>query len=76
MEIEGQSFFVRMIGKVKFMMKRDFFALFFMVLCLFNKLDWILMFAAAGSNLTWIVLLTMKREFVPAKAGLTEKSQI
>lgn len=76
METQEQSFFIRMVGKIKFMMKRDFFALFFMVLCLFNKLDWILMLAAVGSNLTWIVLMTMKRELAPAKAELPENSQI
>ena len=76
MEIQDQSFFIRMLGKIKFMMKRDFFALFFMTLCLLNKLDWILILAVIGSNLTWIVLMTMKRELAPAKAELPENSQI
>lgn len=76
MEIQDQSFFIRMIGKIKFMMKRDFFALFFMTLCLLNKLDWILILAVIGSNLTWIVLMTMKRELAPAKAEIPENSQI
>jgi CDP-L-myo-inositol myo-inositolphosphotransferase len=76
MEIQEQGFFIRMLGKIKFMMKRDFFALFFMTLCLLNRLDWILILAVIGSNLTWIVLLTMKRELAPAKAELPENSQI
>jgi CDP-L-myo-inositol myo-inositolphosphotransferase len=62
-----QNLSLRIIGKIKFMMKRDFFALFFMVLCFFNRLDWILVLAAIGANLTWIVLLTVKREFSPMK---------
>jgi choline kinase/phosphatidylglycerophosphate synthase len=72
LEAEEQSFLIRTLGKLKFMMKRDFFALFFMVLCLFNRLDWILILAAVGANLTWIVFLSMKRDVEPAgaKAGL------
>lgn len=72
LEDDDQSFIVKALGKLKFMMKRDFFALFFMVLCLFNKLDWILILTAVGSNLTWIVFLSMKRDEEPAgaKAGL------
>jgi 1L-myo-inositol 1-phosphate cytidylyltransferase / CDP-L-myo-inositol myo-inositolphosphotransferase len=70
LEVEGQSLFIRMVTKIKFMMKRDFFALLFMTFCLFNRLDGILILSAIGSNLTWIVFLTMKREFAPAKGGL------
>ena len=72
LETDEQSFLIRTLGRLKFMMKRDFFALFFMVLCLFNKLDWILILAAVGANLTWIVFLSMKRDVEPAgaKAGL------
>ncbi len=64
LEAHDQNLFVRFVTKIKFMMKRDFFALFFMVLCLFNRLDSILILAAIGSNLTWIVFLTLKREFI------------
>lgn len=71
LETQEQGFFIRLVTRIKFMMKRDFFALFFMVLCLFNRLDWILVLAVIGSNLTWIVLLTMKREFAEAKPELS-----
>jgi 1L-myo-inositol 1-phosphate cytidylyltransferase / CDP-L-myo-inositol myo-inositolphosphotransferase len=71
LESVEQSAFLRSLGKVKFLLKRDFFALFFMGLCLLNKLDWLLFLTALGSNFAWIVILTMKREFshAPAHAG-------
>lgn len=68
LESEEQTFLIRLVGKLKFMMKRDFFALFFMVLCFFNRLDWILILAAIGANLTWIVFLSIKRDVEPAAA--------
>lgn len=74
MEAHAQNFLVRFMTKAKFIMKRDFFALLFMFLCLFNKLDWVLILTVIGSNVSWIVLLTMKREFVQAKAGLSENN--
>ncbi len=68
LETGEQNTLIRIFGKLNFMMKRDFFALFFMVLCLFNKLDWILILSAIGVNLTWIVFLSMKRDVAPAGA--------
>jgi CDP-L-myo-inositol myo-inositolphosphotransferase len=68
LETGEQGFLIRTVGKLKFMMKRDFFALFFMVLCLMNRIDWILILAAVGANLTWIVFLSMKRDLAPAAA--------
>jgi CDP-L-myo-inositol myo-inositolphosphotransferase len=68
LETGEQSLPIRILGKLKFMMKRDFFALFFMVLCLLNKLDWILILAAVGANLTWILFLSMKRDVALAGA--------
>jgi 1L-myo-inositol 1-phosphate cytidylyltransferase / CDP-L-myo-inositol myo-inositolphosphotransferase len=72
LETDEQNFLIRIVGKLKFMMKRDFFALFFMILCLFNRLDWILILAAVGANLAWIVFLSVRRDVEPAgaKAGL------
>jgi len=70
---EGQkssgSFWVRNLGKIQFMMKRDFFALFFMALCLLNQLPLILHLALIGSNLTWIVVLAMKRQALKVNAA-------
>jgi len=63
LETVEQNAFIALFGRVKFMVKRDFFAVLFMVLCLMNKLEWILILTALGSNLAWIVILTMKREF-------------
>ena len=64
MEGVDQNGLVYLLGKMKFLIKRDFFALFFMILCLANQLEWILILTALSSNVAWIVLVTMKREFV------------
>lgn len=50
------------VRKIQFMAKRDFFALAFMILAFFNRLDWILILAAIGSNLTWVAVLLMKQQ--------------
>lgn len=50
------------ITKLKFVMKRDFFAMFFMALAMLNQLHLILYLAVIGANLTWIVVLAYKRE--------------
>ncbi|HSA58148.1 MAG TPA: NTP transferase domain-containing protein [bacterium] len=68
LESGEQGFLIRAVGKLKFMMKRDFFALFFMALCLMNRLDWILILAAIGANLTWIVFLSTKRDMALSAA--------
>ncbi len=63
------------MSKIKFMMKRDFFALFFMGLCLINQLPLILHFAFIGSNLTWMVVLAFKKEIFklnPAKVATNQ----
>ncbi len=68
---ESKSIWTK-LSKIKFMMKRDFFALFFMVLCLFNQLPLILHLALIGSNLTWMVVLSYKKEIFkirPAKVA-------
>ncbi len=48
--------------KIKFFMKRDFFAVLFMVLTLINELPWILHLTFLGANITWMVFLAYKRE--------------
>ncbi len=61
--------FFSALTKIQFMMKRDFFALLFMSLALFNQLPWILHLSTLGANLTWMVILFYKREifkFQPA----------
>ena len=50
------------LSKIQFMMKRDFFALFFMILCLLNQLPLILHLAFIGANLTWMVVWVNKKE--------------
>jgi choline kinase/phosphatidylglycerophosphate synthase len=62
------------LGKIKFMMKRDFFALLFMILTLMNQPDWILHLCLIGANVTWMVVLAYKKEiFNPAKVMETQR---
>lgn len=75
LETAAPNVFLRSLGKIKFMVKRDFFAVLFMILCLMNKLEWVLILTALGSNLAWIVILTMKREFAPAEEPKPELSR-
>ncbi len=72
LETGDQNLFLRLLGKGKFIVKRDFFAVLFMVLCLMNKLEWVLILTALGSNLAWIVILTMKREFAQAQVPIQD----
>ncbi len=73
LEAVDQPWFIELVGKLKFMVKRDFFALLFMGICFMDRLEWILILAAIGSNLAWILVLTIRRDFVhaPAKAELS-----
>ncbi len=74
-DLEGETQYwpIRLLMKIKFVMKRDFFAFFFMFLCLINQLEWILVLTALGANFTWIVLVTVKREFATQKAPLLQE---
>lgn len=49
-------------SKIRFVMKRDFFAFFFMLLCLANQLPLILHLSFLGINLSWIVILAYKKD--------------
>jgi CDP-L-myo-inositol myo-inositolphosphotransferase len=49
-------------SKILFLMKRDFFAFFFMLLCLADQLPLILHLSFVGVNLSWIVLLSYKKD--------------
>ncbi|MBL7685139.1 MAG: hypothetical protein JNK65_03780, partial [Deltaproteobacteria bacterium] len=61
--------------KLKFLMKRDFFALFFMALCILDHVPLILHLSFVGVNATWIILLSYKRDIfkIPAKAKQLEE---
>jgi len=50
----------KVFAQLQFMIKRDFFALFFFVLALLGQMKLILYLVFAGSNITWIVLLSSK----------------
>jgi hypothetical protein len=43
-------------------MKRDFFAFFFMLLCFADQLPLILHLSFVGINMTWIVILSYKKD--------------
>lgn len=49
------------LSKIHFVMKRDFFAMFFMVLAMLNQIQVILFLAVLGLNVTWVVVLAYKR---------------
>lgn len=62
--------------KMKFMIKRDFFALLFMVLALFNQIQLILHLCFLGANLAWIVILLYKKHLFklgPARTAQTHR---
>lgn len=57
------------LSKFQFVMKRDFFALFFMSLCLLNQLPLILHLAFIGSNVSWMIVVAMKKQAVRIDAA-------
>lgn len=63
------------ISKMGFMMRRDFFALFFMALAMLNQLKLIVWLSIVGTHLTWMVLLAFKKEIfsVPDTKALPVK---
>lgn len=54
---EKDSFLRWLWSKIYFVIKRDFFAAFFLVLAFFNKPHWILALIAVATNVAWIVVL-------------------
>lgn len=48
----------KLLSKVQFMLKRDFFALFFFVLAIFDQLEVVLILTLIGTNVAWIVILS------------------
>ncbi|OGQ08866.1 MAG: hypothetical protein A3G32_09760 [Deltaproteobacteria bacterium RIFCSPLOWO2_12_FULL_40_28] len=59
-KLDSQSSVKKFFGKIQFMIKRDFFALVFFCLALFNQLEAILWAILIGTNLIWMVLLNTK----------------
>lgn len=55
------SFIHRVFGKIYFVIKRDFFAAFFLVLAVFDKAHWILFLIALATNIAWITILKSRR---------------
>lgn len=52
-----KSFLQKVIGKIYFVIKRDFFATAFLFFALFDKPHWILLAIAVATNVAWISLL-------------------
>ncbi|MBF0491865.1 MAG: NTP transferase domain-containing protein [Deltaproteobacteria bacterium] len=68
--------FLKIFTKFGFVMKRDFFALFFMGLTFFNQLPLILHLSALGANVTWVFLVFFKKEIFkldPAKVAVSSR---
>jgi phosphatidylglycerophosphate synthase len=66
------------LSKIRFMMKRDFFAVCFMILALANQLPVILHLSVIGVNLSWMVLLAFKKEIfrmAPSRKMLDSSTQ-
>lgn len=57
---KNSSLFAKIISKVQFMIKRDFFTLVFFFMAAFNQLPLILWSMSIGSNIAWLVLLNSK----------------
>ena len=57
----GGSLMTRVIFRVEFMIRRDFFALLFLVLALFDRLDWIFWLVVAGSTGLVVSVLSSNR---------------
>ena len=53
----SRSFFKKIIKKIYFVIRRDFFATLFFVLALFNKPHWNLFLVALATNIAWVILL-------------------
>ncbi|MBI2335487.1 MAG: NTP transferase domain-containing protein [Deltaproteobacteria bacterium] len=62
------------LAKIKFVIKRDFFAMFFMTLALFNQLALIIHLTMIAANLSWMVILAYKKEMF--KVQLTKANAI
>lgn len=67
LQVQKPNILLGYLLKIRFMMRRDFFTFFLMALCLCNLINVILVLAAFGTNMTWIVLRTMKKEFSVTK---------
>lgn len=51
---------VKMLLKLYFLIKRDFFATFFLLLAVFGKANWILLLLAFATNVAWMVIVWTK----------------
>lgn len=59
---QNREGFFSWTSKIHFMMRRDFFALLFMVLCLANQLSFVLDLSFVGVHMGWIVILVYKKD--------------
>jgi choline kinase/phosphatidylglycerophosphate synthase len=67
-------FLKRFFRSIQFMVKRDFFALLFLVLAAFNQLEAILWIIVVGANLVWMVLMSTKLGLFKAPPSVVEES--
>ncbi len=72
-----RGIFKRFFASIQFMAKRDFFALAFLVMAVFDGLPLILWGCIIGGNAVWIVLLNSKlRLFKPSSVGTPKESNL
>lgn len=64
---EKKSFLQKILSRVYFVIKRDFFATAFLVFAFFDKPHWILLAIAVATNLAWVTLLgnTLRKRMTP-----------
>lgn len=62
------GFFKKFFAKAQFMIKRDFFTIFFFFLAVLGQIQLVLYLVLIGANITWIVLLSSKPGLLRAAA--------
>lgn len=66
----------RTLHAAQFMAKRDFFALLFLILAIFNRLDLILWLCMIGTNLMWMFLLNSRLGFPKTSTVVPRESHL
>ena len=74
LKLTETSLWSKITTVLKPMVKRDFFALAYLGFTLVNHLDWLIIITFIGSQLAWIILLTMKSEFASKVSAPVEST--
>ncbi|MCP5467993.1 MAG: CDP-alcohol phosphatidyltransferase family protein [Deltaproteobacteria bacterium] len=68
-DLKSSGIIIYSLSKLKFMMKRDFFSFIFMILAMMHQLPWILHLVVIGTNISWIVLLSLRSDILKVKSS-------